>query len=103
MNNLEAKHRIMINKLYETYGSLLTKKQQTIFEEYYQSDLSLQEIAEILNISRAAVLDSLQKSVFKLEETEQKIKHLEFRNNIEDILNSDLKDEEKIKKIMEII
>lgn len=103
MNNTDAKHRIIVNKLYEAYGKLLTEKQQRIFEEYYQADLSLQEISEILNISRAAVLDSLQKSIFKLEEYELKINHLGFKNELEDILNSDDNNENKIKKIMEIL
>ena len=77
MNNIDNQKRFYINKLYEIYGLLLTEKQQQIFEDYYQYDLSLQEIATNYNVSRSAVLDALQKSVSKLEEYESKLHFLD--------------------------
>lgn len=50
---------LKMSLLYDTYGTLLTDKQQTCFELYYHQDLSLAEIAEEEGISRQGVHDSL--------------------------------------------
>ena len=103
MNNIDNQKRFYINKLYEIYGLLLTEKQQQMFEDYYQYDLSLQEIATNYNVSRSAVLDALQKSVSKLEEYESKLHFLDKKHEIDEVLNN-LKDIEELKnKIKEIL
>lgn len=61
------------NTLYGYYYSLLTPKQQEIFEYYYSEDYSLSEIAENMAISRNAVWDALQKACNALEEYEAKL------------------------------
>ena len=61
------------NALYGYYYSLLTPKQQEIFEYYYSEDYSLSEIAETMAISRNAVWDALQKACNSLEEYESKL------------------------------
>lgn len=64
-------NRIEINELFDYYGSLLTDKQQQICQYYYRQDLSLQEIAQLLQISRSAVHDVLkhcQKDLYYYEE-----------------------------------
>lgn len=68
MNTLEF-HRIVL--LLDYYQNLLTKKQNQIMKERYLNDYSLSEIAERLNISRSAVLDSIQKTIEKLETFER--------------------------------
>ena len=60
--------------LYDIYGSLLTDKQKSIMEKYYSFNLSLKEISDELNISRAAVLDAIEHATKKLEEFEKKLK-----------------------------
>lgn len=62
------------NSLYGYYYTLLTTKQQEIFEAYYSEDYSLSEISEDLKISRNAVWDSLQKTIQILDEYENKLK-----------------------------
>ena len=47
--------RIYLNELFDYYNVLLTKKEQDIFIDHYEDDLSLQEIADNLNISKSAV------------------------------------------------
>jgi predicted DNA-binding protein YlxM (UPF0122 family) len=48
-----------INRLLDRYEKLLTKKQQQTMQAYFRYNLSLQEIADQLHVSRAAVNDSL--------------------------------------------
>ena len=55
MNRLES------NVLFDIYGDLLTKRQKEICSLYFEEDFSYTEISEALEISRAAVQDSLKK------------------------------------------
>lgn len=82
-------HQIEITMLYEIYGKLLTKKQQSIFEEYYLFNLSLREIAENKKISYQAVRDSIKTSEESL-------------NHFEEIIGM-RKMEERINQVLEIL
>ena len=46
--------------LFDIYGGLLTDKKKRVREMYHEDDMSLSEIAEELEVSRAAVHDSLR-------------------------------------------
>ena len=59
--------------LLDYYGELLTEKQKTCFDLYYNQDLSLGEIAEEAGISRQGVHDSLARAEATLLELEQKL------------------------------
>ncbi len=65
---------IEVSMLWEIYGSLLTKKQYDVLNDYYNRDLSLSEIAENNNISRQGVRDLIKKGESKLFEYEEKLK-----------------------------
>ena len=69
------------NLLYDTYGKLLTDKQQEVFEYYYHEDYSYQEIADILQISRSAVFDTLKRASNLLEEYEAKLQFISKRRD----------------------
>ena len=64
---------VFLNKLFDYYEKLLTQRQQEVFRYYYQDDLSYQEIADILGISRAAVFDNLNRTSKLLIEYEEKL------------------------------
>jgi len=82
---------LLMNLLYDFYGSLLTDKQREIFEMYYFNDYSLGEISEILDISRQGVYDTLKRAESSLEFFEDKLnllkKHNEIKLKIDNIRN----------------
>ncbi|HPE94720.1 MAG TPA: sigma factor-like helix-turn-helix DNA-binding protein [Bacillota bacterium] len=51
--------RILLGALYDTYGPLLSEKQQLVLDYYYNDDLSLSEIAQNIGITRQGVRDLL--------------------------------------------
>jgi predicted DNA-binding protein YlxM (UPF0122 family) len=58
---------VYYNNLFDVYGSLLTEKEQVTFKDYYQEDLSLSEIANENNVSRAAVQKTIKNVLDKLK------------------------------------
>ena len=58
---------VYYNNLFDVYASLLTEKEQTTFKDYYQEDLSLSEIANENNVSRAAVQKTIKTVLDKLK------------------------------------
>ena len=58
--------------LFDYYGDLLTEKQRTCFDLYYNQDLTLAEIAEEAGISRQGVHDSLARAEAALRTMEEK-------------------------------
>lgn len=72
--------------LLDCYEALLTEKQAAIMDAHHRCDLSLSEIAEQENVSRASVSDTLSKSLAKLEEFESKIGLLRKKEEISALL-----------------
>jgi len=62
---------LQMSLLLDYYGELLTEKQRTYFDLYYNQDLSLGEIAEEFGISRQGVHDFLTKAEVSLVHMEQ--------------------------------
>ncbi|MCV3743523.1 DNA-binding protein [Ureaplasma sp. ES3154-GEN] len=75
------KERIYLINLFQQYKSLLTKKQQTYFQAHYYEDLSLNEIADINNVSKNAVYDSLDKITKLLYKYEMLLHLYEYQEN----------------------
>ena len=67
MKNLE------ISYLLDFYKNTLSEKQRDILELYYNDDLSLSEIAEIVGITRQGVRDSIKRGESQLLELEEKL------------------------------
>ena len=95
------KEFVYYNDLFDIYGKLLTLKEQDSFRDYYQEDLSLAEIAEIKNISRAAVQKTIKNVLEKLGYYEDILGVLKKNNEIKKILEN--LDNENIKKKIEEI
>ena len=91
--------KIQLSILLDIYGKLLTEKQRNLLDDYYNSDLSLSEIAENEGITRQAVRDNLKKGENKLFEYEEKLgimkKSLMQQEEIANILSEITKIENK--------
>jgi len=90
---------IYLNNLYDLYGILLTKKQQTYFEEYYFNNLSYGEISEKYKISRNASFKQLKIIEEKLLDYEEKLKIFCKLEKLNAIINNI--DDKKIKAELE--
>lgn len=66
-------NKFEVNELLDFYESLLTDKQRDICNEYYREDLSYQEIADEMNISRSAVYDTVKHVKSDLLDYEEKL------------------------------
>lgn len=94
--------KLYLINLYDYYGSLLTDKQQSYFENYYFNDYSLAEIAENDNVSRNAVHGQLKIVEEKLNEYEDKLKLYSNGNKIKKLLTK-IEEKEIVEKIEELI
>lgn len=59
--------------LYDYYGGMLTDKQRQCFDLRYNHDLSLGEIAQVMDVSRQAVCDNLTRTEALLRKMEENI------------------------------
>ena len=93
-------NNVKISILLEIYGNLLTEKQRTLLENYYNNDLSLSEIAENEQITRQAVRDNLKKGENKLFEYEEKLGIMRKTNEQEEQIAKVLSELTKIESKM---
>lgn len=77
---LEKLERVIMQK--DLYGPLLTDKQLQVLDWYYEHDLTLNEIAGYMEISKQAVYDLLKRSEKTLAEYEKRLGLVQrFREN----------------------
>jgi len=62
-----------IGYLLDFYGDILPDRKRQVMKMYYDEDLSLAEIAEIINITRQGVRDIIKKSTEELLFYEEKL------------------------------
>lgn len=91
---------VKLSILLEIYGKLLTEKQYSLLEDYYNNDLSLSEIAENTGITRQAVRDNLKKGENNLLEYEEKLGFMKKMQTIETVISElDNISDDKLKNI----
>lgn len=90
---------IYLGILYDYYGELLTDKQKDFFESYYFENLTLQEIADMNQISKNAVHKTLTTIEEKLKYYEEKLSFYKKTEKIKECI----KDEKILKEILEIL
>ncbi len=59
--------------LFDIYGELLTQKQQTALDLFYNEDYSLGEIAEEMGVSRQAIFDNIKRGEELLAHYDEKL------------------------------
>ena len=64
---------LRISFLMDFYGDMLTDKQKEVVQMYYNEDLSLGEIAQIAEITRQGVRDSIKRAEATLIELEERL------------------------------
>ncbi len=64
---------IEISLLFDFYGQLLSPKQQQAVSLYYNDDLSLSEVSEVMGITRQGVRDLVKRSESELYLYEDKL------------------------------
>ena len=73
--------------LLDYYGNLLTNHQLNILDEYFNEDLSMNEIADNYQISKSAVQDLIKRSLKQLNEYEDKLKLINKNEELNKILD----------------
>ena len=94
---------VYYNALFDIYGNLLNEREKEIFTLSYVEDLSLQEIADIKNVSKTAIGNALTIINKKLNHYEETLKFYKKIENVEKLINQITNEElkEKIKKALE--
>lgn len=88
---------IKISLLFDFYGQLLSEKQKQAVALYYNDDLSLAEIADIMNITRQGVRDFIKRGEAQLFGFEKSLGLYERFENIERLVQSIKQEAQKIK------
>lgn len=91
-------NRIKDTLLLDYYGDLLTKHQRDILEEYFNEDLSMNEIADNYHISKSAVQDLIKRSIEQLNSFEKALKLLQKGEMLDTIINEMKKEDADIFK-----
>ncbi|MBR2957585.1 MAG: YlxM family DNA-binding protein [Clostridia bacterium] len=83
---------LQVTVLLDIYGEMLTEKQRSFLEYYYNDDLSLSEIAENEGITRQGVRDAIKRAEAQLFDMENKLGLLarfeELRRGLNEISES---------------
>ena len=97
-------NRELNSLLLDYYGSLLTNHQVEILDEYFNEDLSLNEIADNYEISKSAVQDLIKRSLTQLNEYEKKLCLISKDKKLDEILLSmEKEDNELLNKYIKMI
>lgn len=91
-----------VTSLIDNYANLLSDKKQVYIEQYYFNDLSLQEIANIYNVSRSAIHEAIQDAIKELQSFENKLKFLNKRKARIAFVTKHLKDDALIQEYLNL-
>ena len=94
---------VYYNYLLDIYGFLLTEQNKKIFSLYYSDNLTMQEIADSMQVSKSFVGSSIKKTENKLNTWEENLKILKTKEELKDLLTEHdiTKIKTKLTKIVE--
>ena len=94
---------IYYNELFDIYGTFINEKNSNIFILYYEENLSMQEISEIVGVTKSRIGTMIKTIEKKLDSMEDKLGLYKKKNILVDILELDdiniIKD--KVKEILD--
>ena len=96
---------VYYNNLFQIYGSQLSTSQREVLSDYFEANLSISEIANDRNVSRAAIEDAIKKGMKKLDSLESTLNIYDRKQKALRIIEK-LKDEsnpELIKQLEEVL
>ena len=93
---------LSISTLLDFYGPFLSEKQCNLLHHYYNEDLSLSEIAENEQITRQGVRDLIKRGELQLKKYEEECGWCQNVLSLQQILDSDKSDNEKLDAIRKI-
>lgn len=104
MSKITLEKTLELSSLFYLYKNLLTQKQVEYFELYFEEDLSFQEIADQLEISKAAAHDAINKIIKSLNDLEEKLGLNKHKTQITKLIEShaDSKNEEILELIEQL-
>lgn len=90
------------------YGDLLTRHQRDILDEYFNEDLSMNEIAENYKVSKSAIQDLIKRSLNQLYDYEKTLKLIEIDHKLNGIIDEMIQEDNDllnkyVKKIQKTI
>ena len=92
---------IYYGEIFNIYKDLLAKNIQEIFSNYYEDNLTMQEIADNLGVSKSYVGNALKRTEKKLDDLEDKLHIYDNRLKLNETLEKD--NIEDIKKVIKSI
>ena len=95
------KNIVHYNKLFDIYKNLLKDDEIEVFSDYYEEDLSMQEIADNFKISKSAIGKKISNIEKKLDNYEENLKIAKNNDELEKLLEEN--DINKIKEKISII
>jgi uncharacterized protein len=93
-----------VNRLLDAYAPLLTVRQQQIMDYYFRYNLSLQEIAKELKISRAAISEAIKQAKVYLSQFELIIGMVGMKEKLKAIVedvNTPIEIKKKIQRLLD--
>ena len=72
--------------LLDYYGDLLTRHQRDILDEYFNEDLSMNEIAENYQVSKSAIQDLIKRTLKQLYGYEETLQMIDTGRKLNGIL-----------------
>ncbi len=78
---------VYYDQLFNIYGSLLNESNRKYYRLYYEENFTLQEIADLKNVSKSYVGNIISKTSKKLKEYENELHILRDRNELIKILS----------------
>lgn len=84
MDTSSGNDRARIALLLDCYGKMLTEKQYTAMDLYFQEDFTLSEISEQTGITRQGVWDNIRRGEKQLIEMEERLHHVDKFSEIKE-------------------